>query len=137
MATRTSPEHRVHGLSAEREVPVQAEMVPSDAPRDSWVRILRPLASLRLTVALFVMAIFIVFAGTLAQTEKDIWQVVHDYFRMDLGSPSQACAIGLRVDRLPHLFPALVLPRNAADSVGLRVLVSQRLADRLRHVPRT
>ena len=54
------------------------------------VRILTPLASLRLTVVLFLMAIFIVFAGTLAQTEKDIWQVVHDYFRMDLGSPSQA-----------------------------------------------
>lgn len=39
------------------------------------------LASLRLTVALFAMAIFIIFAGTFAQWQKDIWQVVDDYFR--------------------------------------------------------
>src|SRR5437870_2918429 len=43
--------------------------------------ILAPLASLRLTVALFALAIFIVFAGTLAQTEKDIWVVVREFFR--------------------------------------------------------
>src|SRR5438132_11040220 len=42
---------------------------------------LAPLASLKFTVALFAMAIFIVLAGTLAQTDKDIWQVVHEYFR--------------------------------------------------------
>ena len=73
-----------------REVPLPAEMAQSHSPWDTLVRILKPLASLRLTVALFLMAIFIVFAGTLAQTEKDIWQVVHDYFRMDLGSPTRA-----------------------------------------------
>lgn len=43
--------------------------------------ILKVLASLKITVALFVMAIFIVFVGTLAQTENDIWKVVHTYFR--------------------------------------------------------
>ena len=42
---------------------------------------LGPLASLKLTVVLFAMAIFIVFAGTLAQVEKDIWEVIDDYFR--------------------------------------------------------
>ncbi len=46
-----------------------------------WQALLRPIASLKLTVALFVMAIFIVFAGTLAQTRMDIWEVVHEYFR--------------------------------------------------------
>jgi ABC-type transport system involved in cytochrome c biogenesis permease subunit len=80
----------VHGLNADRETLVPAEMAQSHSPWDTLVRILQPLASLRLTVALFLMAIFIVFAGTLAQTEKDIWQVVHDYFRMDLGSPTWA-----------------------------------------------
>src|SRR6185436_10582165 len=44
-------------------------------------RLLRPLASLRLTVALLAMAIVLVFAGTLAQVDKDIWDVVHQYFR--------------------------------------------------------
>ena len=75
-------------------------------------RILTPLASLKLTVVLFLMAIFIVFAGTLAQTEKDIWQVVHDYFRMDLGSSSAALQIGLGLDRFSHLLPAFVLSRR-------------------------
>ena len=65
----------------------------------SWP-ILTPLASLKLTVVLFVMSIFIVLAGTLAQTEKDIWQVMHDYFRMDLTSFSAAAAV-------PH-WPGLI-----------------------------
>jgi ResB-like family len=41
---------------------------------------MRALASLKLTVALFAFAIFIVLIGTLAQTDADIWQVVRDYF---------------------------------------------------------
>jgi hypothetical protein len=39
------------------------------------------LASLRLTVALFVLAIFLIFFGTLAQIDADIWTVVNKYFR--------------------------------------------------------
>jgi len=39
------------------------------------------LASLRLTVALFAAAIVLVFAGTLAQVDKEIWQVMNEYFR--------------------------------------------------------
>jgi ABC-type transport system involved in cytochrome c biogenesis permease subunit len=45
--------------------------------------LLEPLASLKLTVVLFAMAIFIVLAGTLAQVEKDIWGVIEEYFRID------------------------------------------------------
>ncbi|VAX40454.1 Putative cytochrome C-type biogenesis protein [hydrothermal vent metagenome] len=44
-------------------------------------RVLKPLASLKLTVVLFALSIFLVFAGTLAQTKMDIWAVVHGYFR--------------------------------------------------------
>src|SRR6185369_14079672 len=44
-------------------------------------RLLAPFASLRLTVALLAMAIFLIFAGTLAQTDKDIWEVISQYFR--------------------------------------------------------
>jgi ABC-type transport system involved in cytochrome c biogenesis permease subunit len=43
--------------------------------------VLKVLASLKITVALFALAVFIVFVGTLAQTEHDIWKVVHTYFR--------------------------------------------------------
>lgn len=42
---------------------------------------LGPVASLKLTVALFAMAIFLILASTLAQVEKDIWQVIDDYYR--------------------------------------------------------
>jgi hypothetical protein len=45
------------------------------------LRGLRFAASLKLTVTLLAMAIFIVFAGTVAQVEKGIWTVVHEYFR--------------------------------------------------------
>lgn len=43
--------------------------------------ILAPLASLRLTVVLLAMSIVLILAGTLAQTEQDIWNVMHTYFR--------------------------------------------------------
>ncbi len=46
-----------------------------------WKKIVQPLASLKLTVALFAMAIFIVFVGTLAQVDQDIWVVIRQYFR--------------------------------------------------------
>ena len=44
-------------------------------------KLLTPLASLKLTVVLFAMAVVIVFAGTLAQIDKGIWTVVNEYFR--------------------------------------------------------
>jgi hypothetical protein len=43
--------------------------------------ILAPLASLRITVVLFVMAIFLILAGTLAQVDYGIWTVMETYFR--------------------------------------------------------
>src|SRR4029079_17693795 len=41
---------------------------------------LRSLASLKLTVSLFALAILIVYVGTVAQQEADILQVVRQYF---------------------------------------------------------
>lgn len=43
-----------------------------------WV--FSPLASLRLTVTLFAFSIFIILVGTLAQTQKNMWDVRADYF---------------------------------------------------------
>ena len=48
---------------------------------DPFLGMLKKLASLKLTVALFAMSIFIVLVGTLAQTKKDIWEVIDQYFR--------------------------------------------------------
>ncbi len=42
--------------------------------------LLRPLASLRLTVALFALSIVIVLVGTLAQVNMDMWEVMDRYF---------------------------------------------------------
>lgn len=46
-------------------------------------KVLSALASLRLTVVLFALSIFLVFAGTLAQVDHGVWDVVnHSYFRV-------------------------------------------------------
>ncbi len=43
-------------------------------------RILAPLASLRLTVVLFALAIILIFVGTLAQKDHDVWEVVNNLY---------------------------------------------------------
>lgn len=45
------------------------------------IRALKVLASLRITVTLFALSIFLVLFGTLAQVDADIWEVVNKYFR--------------------------------------------------------
>ncbi len=53
------------------------------AERFTLSKMLAALASLRLTVVLFALSIFLVFAGTLAQVDHGVWQVVdHTYFRV-------------------------------------------------------
>lgn len=44
-------------------------------------RLLAILASLRLTVILFVLAMVLIFVGTIAQTRLGVWQAVDTYFR--------------------------------------------------------
>ena len=48
-----------------------------------WQTVLKPLASLKLTVVLMALSIFIVLAGTFAQTRLDIWDAIRGYFRID------------------------------------------------------
>ncbi|HEY1784919.1 MAG TPA: cytochrome c biogenesis protein ResB, partial [Pirellulales bacterium] len=80
----------------------------ADRPRPSGGRqrgllhtILSPLASLRLTVALFALAIVLIFAGTLAQVNKDIWEVMNLYFR------AWVAWIPLQIFFPPVFFPRL------------------------------
>ena len=42
--------------------------------------LLKPLASLRLTVVLIVLAMLLIYAGTWAQIDTGIWQVQKQYF---------------------------------------------------------
>ena len=64
------------------DAPATPAPVPRSRPRGSPLKlILTALASLRLTVVLFVLALVLVFCGTLAQREAGIWTVVNQYFR--------------------------------------------------------
>ena len=121
MASKTNPpatpatDARAVGSPASAETE-RDDGDPSDrASWKAWQRdlekVLGPLASLKVTVALFAMGIFLVLAGTLAQWRKDIWQVVDEYFRCyfafvefkDLMPPSM-CPMG-RWPEIPGGFP--------------------------------
>ncbi len=58
---------------------------PLRVPRvDRWKPVktlLKPLASLRLTVFLFSLSMFLVFCGTLAQMDNGLWAILSGYFR--------------------------------------------------------
>jgi len=54
---------------------------PNKKPQFNPLHLLKPLASLQLTVVLFVLSLILVFAGTLAQVDNPIWTAVSDYFR--------------------------------------------------------
>jgi ABC-type transport system involved in cytochrome c biogenesis permease subunit len=82
-----------------------------------WKRVLAPLASLKLTVVLMALAVFIVLAGTFAQTRVDIWDAIRQYFRIDLAKafngsfpfihPSELFVwIDLKLFFPPSFFPA-------------------------------
>ena len=45
------------------------------------LKAVRTLASLKLTCVMFVLAMVIVFIGSLAQSRRDVWQVMEEYFR--------------------------------------------------------
>lgn len=49
--------------------------------KDTWRDLLKPLASLRLTVVLLALSIFLIFAGTWAQVDMGIWTTLKTYFR--------------------------------------------------------
>ena len=63
--------------------PLAEDLNPQDSLWQSIQSVLKPIASLRLTVVLFLMSIFIVLTGTLAQVDADIWEVIRVYFRVD------------------------------------------------------
>ena len=66
---------------------------------DAISSVLKVLASLRLTVCLFALSIFLILAGTLAQVDKDIWLVIEQYFRCGIAW------IDLKIFFPPAFFP--------------------------------
>ncbi len=69
--------------------PSTDNLTAQDDQHDSWSlsfgetlkQVLAPLASMKLTVALFALSIVLVLIGTLAQAHDDIWEVIDVYFR--------------------------------------------------------
>ncbi len=68
-------------------------------------KILDPLASLKLTVVLFAMAMFLIFAGTLAQVHQGIWTVMGLYFRSFIVWIDLQLFVPGGLTRLPGRFP--------------------------------
>lgn len=66
--------------------------------------ILGPLASLRLTVVLFALAMVLIFAGTLAQVNEGIWTVVERYFRSFLVRIEFQLFVPKKVATIPGAF---------------------------------
>src|SRR5947207_4060312 len=65
----------------------EAALTPRTERRTAWQGVKRgltPLASLRVTVVLFALSMFLVFCGTLAQVEMGLWTAVDSYFRSAL-----------------------------------------------------
>ena len=91
----------------------------------------RFVASQKVTVVLFAFAIFLVFAGTMAQTQMDIWEVVNTYFR------SPIAKIDLQVFFPPSFFPSKPqvpgwFPFPGGWTIGILLLVNLGAAAALR-----
>jgi hypothetical protein len=72
----------------------------------AWLRtILKPLASLQLTVALFALAMFLIFAGTLAQTQMGVFAATERYFRSFYAWIDLQLFIPGRLAQVPGSFP--------------------------------
>ena len=83
MASETLPQD---GIQAEETPAAEARRGAGSQSRDLRIpqairSALKPLASMKLTVVLFALSVFLVFAGTLVQTRMGIWQVMDVYFR--------------------------------------------------------
>lgn|GEM_PF-160832 len=110
------------------------------------VRVLEVLGSLKLTCVLFVLSMVIVFTGSLAQSRRDVWQVMEQYFRtwvahidvQDLFPPSmfsgfaQSLGVedfGVAVASTIHIHR---IPFPGGWSIGLVMLLNLTTAHALR-----
>ncbi len=94
--------------------------------RDFWVAVLEPLASLKLTVVLFALSIFIILAGTLAQVDKDIWEVIRLYFRAPIAwiEPRIFFPPSFFGEMRPHFPNWLVIPFPGGWMIGAVMAVN-------------
>jgi ABC-type transport system involved in cytochrome c biogenesis permease subunit len=100
--------------------------------------ILAPLASLKLTLVLLLMAIFLIWAGTMAQAKAGMWEAIEHYFAawfvlIDLQIFLPQAWFG---ESYPWVYdivrPGMVLPFFGGASIGLAMLVNLLAAHALR-----
>src|SRR4029450_4525155 len=86
--------------------------------------VMQGLASLKLTVALFALGIFVILVGTLAQTQADIWQVVRDYFH------AWVMWVDINLFLPPSFFPGIghldfpLIPAPGGMTIGVLMAVN-------------
>src|SRR5262249_15009113 len=92
------------------------EAAPTPRPESrtalQWIKVILTIAaSLKVTVVLFALSIFLVFAGTLAQKEIGMWTAVDTYFRSAIvWIPFQLFV------RFGHIFFSKFIPETASVS---------------------
>jgi hypothetical protein len=95
---------------------------------------LKPLASLKLTVVLFAMAMFLIFAGTLAQVEQGTFEAMDNFFRSFYAWIDLQLFVPPSVAEVPGGFPfpggfvligALLINLIAAHSVRFKFNVKR------------
>ena len=99
-------------------------------------KLMRPLASLKLTVTLLSLATFLVLAGTMAQVDQDIWEVVEKYFRCNLAW------IDLQIFFPPSFVPSkpnipdwMVIPFPGGRLIGVLMFLNLLAAHGIRFKP--
>ena len=113
-----------------------SEPVRSRRLRSPMEVLLGLLASLKLTVVLLLMGIFIVFVGTLAQVDRDIWEVINEYFRTTNGK--SIVWINTNVFFPPAFFPEggpttqFLIPFPKGWIIGMAMMVNLFAAHLLR-----
>jgi ABC-type transport system involved in cytochrome c biogenesis permease subunit len=93
-----------------------------------WHKLLSPLASLKLTVALFAMAIVIILAGTLAQIDQDIWKVMGLYFR----TPLARIPLFIFFPRSLEIDPRWAIPFPGGFTIGAMMMLNLLAAHAVR-----
>jgi hypothetical protein len=105
--------------------------LPSLAPKPRLKhpaqQIVEILADLRITVVLFVLALILVFWGTLAQVDTGVWTVVHTYFRWWIAF------VPMRVVFFNLIGPStMVLPFPGGWTIGAAMFVNLLAAHAIR-----
>ncbi len=96
-------------------------------------KVLKSLASLKITVTLLTLSMLLIFAGTLAQVESGVWTVVDQYFRSPFVRVDFQLFVPRSVARIPG---AIVLPGGVMIGSGLLINLLAAHFTRFKYKPK-